>query len=300
MKRSLGRKTKAAARRAAAATPAPEGGNQAAAEAQQARREARRHRVFVWQRRILVFALIIAVFVIAGLAGSVVRTHKDKALATPSAAASPSGLSISVPGRSPVVLTVWEDMRDPASEAFQKQYGPTLDHLLSMGLVVVHYREVTEVDAAKGGTGSLRAGNALACAQDAKRFPDYRRVLLAHQPAAGDDAFADDAYLIKLARQVKGLDSDTFKDCVNGVGHTVWVKDNQKAYAAAGFGAMPVLQMEVPETETAPGTGNIRTLLPEAPSTPAGKRLTPSKLSALVLKTAQAAPTSTPSPTATS
>jgi uncharacterized membrane protein len=287
MKRSLGRKTQAG-RQSAGGDP-----NDAQAE--------RRRRIVVWQRRIIVAVLIVAVFAVAGLAGSVVRTHKNKTLATPSAGASPSGLSISVPGRSPVVLTVWEDLRSPASKQFLKEYGPTLDHLLSTGLVTIHYREITSVDKERGGDGSLHAGNALACSQDTKQFPAYRSVLYAHQPAdESDDAFSNTSYLVKLAKQVKGLDSDIFRTCVDGVGHTVWVKKNQEAYQAAGFSGLPAMQMEVVPREAETGQSNIRTLLPETVGTAKKDRLTPARLKAEVLKAAEAAPTATSSASASS
>jgi uncharacterized membrane protein len=283
MKRSIGRQTRAGAQ-------PPVDGDRQDAQAE------RRRRIVVWQRRIIVAVAVVAVCVCAGLAGSVVRSNKNKALATPSAGASPSGLSISVPGRSPVVLTVWEDLRSTDSKKFLAEYGPTLDHLLSTGLVTIHYREVTAVDKAIGGDGSLHAGNALACAQDQKLFPAYRALLYKDQPAdESDDAFSKTSYLLKLAKKIKGMDSDNFRTCVEGVGHTVWVKKNQEAFVAAGFGSLPAMTMEVVPQEALTGQQDVKTLLPEAPGTAKKKRLTPAKLKSEVLKAAEAAPTATAS-----
>lgn len=274
MKRSLGSRT-----------PAP-----ASTDGADAEETARRRRAAVWQRRIVVGVLVLAVFVVAGLVGSVVRHHKDTAMAAPSGAASPSNLAVSVAGRTPVVLTVYEDMRDPASKAFQQTYGAELDRLLASGMVTVHYREVSAVDAALGGTGSARAANALACAADTHLFTPYRAVLLAHQPAQeSDDAFASDAYLIQLARKVKGLDSDVFRSCVEGVGHTVWARANQKDFAASGLGAVPVLQLDV-----AGQSGAAQSL----PVSGAGA-LTAGGLWDAVLKAAESAPTAGTTATAT-
>jgi uncharacterized membrane protein len=266
MKRPLGRKS--------AASASTDG---------KAAEDARRHRVVVWQRRIVVAALIIGVFVVAGLAGSVVRAQKDSAMAAPSGAASPSGLSLSQPGHTPVVLTLYEDMRDPASRAFQQTYGAELDKLLASGMVTLHYREVAAVDAAVGGSGSARAANALACAADVKLFTQYRSVLLAHQPAQeSDDAFGSDAYLIKLSRRVPGLDTDVFRSCVDGVGHTVWVKTGEKDFAASGLGSVPVLQLQVSGL-----SGSSRSL----PVSGSGA-LGPQGLWNAVLQAVQTAPTS--------
>ncbi|WP_157597449.1 DsbA family protein [Streptacidiphilus rugosus] len=205
-----------------------------------------------WQRWLVIGSAVAAVFVVAGLIGSVVRAHKETQLALPSGAAGASGLAIPVVGKSPVTLTVYEDMRDPASETFETTYGPTLDKLVHAGLVTVNYREVADVDAKQGGSGSLQAGNALGCAANAKKFAEYRAELLRNQPAESDDAFASTGTLISLAKKVKGLDSDVFRACVNNGDFKVWVKTSTSQFDAAQFGAVPVLQMHGSNVKQSP------------------------------------------------
>ncbi|WP_370145203.1 DsbA family protein [Streptacidiphilus sp. EB129] len=227
---------------------------------------------------------VLAVFVAAGLVGAVVRDHKAKVLAPPASAAGPSALAVPVYGKAPVTLTVFEDMRDPGSAAFARTYDPMLAQLVASGTVNVYYREVAGVDAAQGGSGSLRAGNALGCAQDAKLFSDYRDVLLQNQPAVSDDSYASDDRLISLARKVKGLDTDVFRGCVDGSDHTVWVKDSTKDFKAAQLGSAPVLQMQVT------GQDQPQTLVG------GGSSLTPQQITAQVIAAAQVAPVASPSP----
>ncbi|MFC1420847.1 DsbA family protein [Streptacidiphilus cavernicola] len=237
-------------------------------------------------RRWLSAAVMVAVvFVLAGLVGEVVRNHKTTQLTPPSAAGGPSSYAVPVSGKPPVTLTVYEDMRDPASAAFAQTYAAALAQLTAAGAVNIYYREVAGVDAAKGGTGSLNAGNALGCAQDAGHFTAYRKVLLAHQPDEQTDTFADKAALTKLAKKVKGLDTDVFRSCVDSGAHNVWVKDSSKDFDAAKLGAVPVLTMKMVYQDDTSATTLVG----------GTTRTTPEQLVTEVLAAAKNAPTASPS-----
>jgi hypothetical protein len=97
------------------------------------------------------------------------------------------------------------------------------------GTIAVQYHLVDLIDRNLGGTGSLRAGNAGACAQDAGMFPAYHDVLYANQPEETNDAYGSNSTLIGLADQVPGLDSATFRDCVTRGTHASWVKRNYES-----------------------------------------------------------------------
>jgi uncharacterized membrane protein len=241
-------------------------------------------------RWVIIGGLVLAVFAVAGLIGSFVRDYKEKKLAPPASAAGPSALAVPIYGHASVTLTVYEDMRDPASLQFSQTFDPTLAHLVASGTVNVYYREVAGVDASQGGNGSLYAGNALACAQDAKDFPEYRQVLLAHQPTASDDTFGSKAKLIDLSKKVSGLDTDVFRQCVDAGTHNVWVKDSTSAFKKLGAGGVPVLTMSVlPQT-----TSQFSVVYSATQS------ITPQQLQSKVIAAAQAAPTTSPSATPTS
>ncbi|SEK92006.1 DsbA family protein [Streptacidiphilus jiangxiensis] len=203
-----------------------------------------------WRRWLTAGGMVVAIFVVAGLIGSVVRAHKETQLAPPEGATGASALAVPQWGHAAVTLTVYEDMRDPATLAFENTYGATLRQLVASGVANVYYRETTGVDKAQGGSGSLQAGNALGCALDAKKFADYRAVLLNNQPTESDDAFGSDSHLITLAKKVKELDTDVFRACVDNGDHKVWVQDSNKAFTASNFGPGPVLTMLVDQTNT--------------------------------------------------
>ena len=249
--------------------------------------DSRRSAVLRW---VVIGGLVLAVFAVAGVVGSFVRSYKDKKLAPPASAAGPSALAVPVYGHAPVTLTVYEDMRDPGSLQFSQTFDATLSHLVASGTVNVYYREVAGVDATQGGNGSLYAGNALACAQDAKDFEQYRQVLLANQPTSGDDTFGSKGKLIDLARKVPGLDTDVFRQCVNAGTHNVWVKDSTSAFKKLNQGNTPVLTISVLPQTTSQFTTIYSSTLP----------LTPQQLTSKVFAAAQTAPTIAPSATATS
>ncbi|MFC1414889.1 DsbA family protein [Streptacidiphilus sp. N1-12] len=265
MKRSVGKKTK----------NAPSGTDTAAAAGTAPKATHTR-------RWIGAAAMVVVVFAAAGAVGAVVRDHSAKKLTPPTSGTGPSHLAVPVSGHTPVTLTLYEDLRDPASATFEQTYRPTMDRLLASGTVKLLYREVADVDAAKGGTGSLNAANALGCAQDAGHFSAYRTVLLANQPSADTDAFADKAQLIALSKQVKKLDTDVFRNCVDSGAHNVWVKDSTSDFASANLGSVPVLTMQATGQDTA------RTVIGGS------AQLTPEKLFSLVI---DAATTATPSAT---
>jgi uncharacterized membrane protein len=252
-----------------------------------AEQEPERSAVLRW---VVIGGMVLAVFAVAGLVGSFVRDYKDKKLAPPASAAGPSALAVPIYGHASVTLTVYEDMRNPGSLQFSQTFDTTLAQLVASGTVNIYYREVAGVDASQGGNGSLYAGNALACAQDAKDFPQYRQVLLANQPTSGNDTFGSKAKLIDLAKKVSGLDTDVFRQCVNAGTHNVWVKDSTSAFKKLGQGDVPVLTMSVlPQT-----TSQFSVIYSST------QPLTPKQLTSRVIAAAQTAPTTSPSATPTS
>ena len=241
-------------------------------------------------RWVVIGGLVLIVFAAAGTIGTFVRDYKAKQLAPPTSAAGPSALAVAVKATAPITITVYEDMRDPATLQFSQTFDATLDQLIASGTVNIYYREVAGVDAAKGGSGSLNAGNALGCAQDTsnKDFKEFRQVLLANQPAETTDTFGSKSELITLAKQVKGLDSDVFRACVDNGNHNVWVKDSTSAFKALNEGSVPVVQMEVI------GQSGPQTVLSSS------QALTPAQLTSMVIAAAQTAPTAVASPSPSS
>ena len=128
----------------------------------------------------------------------------------------------------PVKLTVYEDFRCSACGSFESNYQSAYKALVKAGKLELLIHPVDLIDNNDGGSGSLAAGNAAACAQNAGKFEAYHDVLYANQPAESDDAFASDSTLISYAKQVSGLDTPAFESCVKSGKYDGWIKQNYR------------------------------------------------------------------------
>ena len=144
-------------------------------------------------------------------------------IASADAMALPIGVS-----SAPVKLTVYEDLRCSACEAYETQYQSAYKALVKAGKVELLVHPVDLIDNTEGGSGSLAAGNAVACAQNAGKFEDYHDVLYGNQPQESDDAFASSATLISYAKKVSGLDTPTFESCVKSGKYDNWIRQNYR------------------------------------------------------------------------
>jgi protein-disulfide isomerase len=200
------------------------------------------------RRALIVGASVVCVLGLAAVIGVVAANAGKDEDSSAGPAVAPSGAqgkdSLAIPvGKDGAksTLTVWEDFRCPACQAFEVAYRPVLHELADAGKLKIEYHLVRLIDGNLGGSGSLRAANAAACAQDAGRFRDYHDVLYANQPKETDDAFADDDKLIELAGKVKGLDSPAFRKCVKDGTHNSWVDKANQAFRTGGFNGTPTV-----------------------------------------------------------
>ncbi|MFI9241229.1 DsbA family protein [Streptomyces sp. NPDC053086] len=201
------------------------------------------------RRTLIVGASVVCVLGLAAVIGVVAaKAGKHKGSDNAGPAVAPSGAqgkdSLAIPvGKDGAksTLTVWEDFRCPACQAFEVAYRPTLHELADAGKLRTEYHLVRLIDGNLGGSGSLRAANAAACAQDAGKFRDYHDVLYANQPKETDDAFADNDKLIALAGKVKGLDTPAFQKCVKDGTHDSWVDKSNQAFGTGGFNGTPTV-----------------------------------------------------------
>lgn len=137
-----------------------------------------------------------------------------------------------------VTLTVYEDFRCPFCKEAESMFNSIYTSYAEDGKIKVRFRIVNLIDRNDGGTGSIQSGNAAACAQNVgnAEFKAYHDVLFANQPEESNDAFASNATLISLAKQVSGLDSASFESCVNSGKYQPWVNKNYEALSAAEGG----------------------------------------------------------------
>ncbi|WP_335973657.1 MULTISPECIES: DsbA family protein [Streptomycetaceae] len=141
----------------------------------------------------------------------------------------------------PSTLTVYEDFRCPACDEFEKTFTPTIHSLEDSGALRTEYHLVTLIDGNLGGTGSLNAGNAAACAQDQGKFRAYHDVLYDNQPDEQDDKFGTKSTLLTLAGKVPGLKNAAFTACVDNGTHNAWVKKSNDAFNTAGYNSTPTV-----------------------------------------------------------
>lgn len=210
------------------------GGNSARrkiAAARQAQADERRRR-----RQFAIGGIVLAVIAVAVTVGVLVQQRRaagDAAIGAgpfvaPAGAVGERGLAIpyGASQNAKVTLTIYEDFRCPycrmAEATFESVYQP----YAQAGRIAVQYHLVDLLDRNLGGTGSVRAGNAGACAQDAGKFEAFHDLLYADQPEETNDAYGSNAALFSLADQVPGLDTPAFQACVTAGTHGSWVMRN--------------------------------------------------------------------------
>ncbi|PWI18984.1 hypothetical protein DI272_36165 [Streptomyces sp. Act143] len=204
--------------------------------------ERRRRTLIVGASVVCVLGLAAVIGVVAANAGKDDGGDSAGPVVAPSGANGDDNLAIPV-GKTDAksTLTVWEDFRCPACKSFEDTYRATIHELTDAGQLKVEYHLATIIDGNMGGTGSRTAANAAACAQDAGKFPAYHDVLYENQPAETDDTYADNSKLIELAKKVDGLDTATFRTCVEKGTHNSWVAKSAAAFRSGGFSGTPTV-----------------------------------------------------------
>jgi protein-disulfide isomerase len=139
-----------------------------------------------------------------------------------------NGMAIPIgESNAPVKLTVYEDFRCPDCKQYESTFEASYKQLLAAGTIEMLVHPVDLIDNNQPGTsGSVHAGNAAACAQNAGKFEAYHDVLYTNQPDETTDGYSSNTTLISLAKQVSGLDTPAFETCVNSGKYDDWVKQN--------------------------------------------------------------------------
>ncbi len=199
---------------------------------------------------LIVSAAVVAVLGLAAVVGVIAANTDGKKdsgtdagpLLAPAGVQGKDQLAIPVGANdAPSTLTIWEDFRCPVCAQFENMFRDTIHELEQSGQIKVEYHLATIIDGNMGGSGSLRAANAVACAQDAGKFVPYHDVLYQNQPPEPDDAFGDNAKLIEFAGKVDGLDTPAFRSCVEDGKHDSWVAKSNTAFTNGGFRGTPTV-----------------------------------------------------------
>ncbi|MEU1780509.1 thioredoxin domain-containing protein [Streptomyces abikoensis] len=138
-------------------------------------------------------------------------------------------------------LVVFEDFRCPGCGQFENGFRDTIHELEGKGELKAEYTLVTLIDKNLGGSGSLYAANAAACAQDAGKFLAYHDELYKSQPPETVDAYGKKAKLLEIANKVPGLNSASFQKCVEDGPHNSWVQKSQDTFSKSGHRGTPTV-----------------------------------------------------------
>ncbi|MEU7604309.1 thioredoxin domain-containing protein [Streptomyces sp. NPDC041003] len=203
------------------------------------------------RRTLIVASAVVGVLGLATVVGVIAANtgksggSKGGPVVAPSGATGKDALAIQTgKAEAKSTLTVWEDFRCPACKSFEDNYRDTIHELEAKGLLKVDYHLVTLIDGNMSGSGSLKAANAAACAQDAGKFTEYHDVLFQNQPEEVNDAYGKNAKLLELAGKVDGLDTPAFRKCVEDGTHNSWVEKSQKAFIAGKFRGTPTVLLD--------------------------------------------------------
>ncbi|MER7665058.1 MULTISPECIES: thioredoxin domain-containing protein [unclassified Streptomyces] len=260
--------------------------------------EREQHKAREKRRRVLIVSTaVVAVLGLAAVVGVIAAnsgTKKDSGsqagpLLAPAGVQGKDRLAIPVGADdAPSTLTIWEDFRCPVCAQFENLFRDTIHELVAAGQIKVEYHLATIIDGNMGGSGSLRAANAAACAQDTGHFAPYHDVLFQNQPPETDDAFGNNDRLIELAGKVEGLDTPGFRSCVKDGKHDSWVAKSNTAFQNGGFRGTPTVLLNGESVFPAKGSEQISPANLKKWVTEANKGKKPG--------TQQSAPASSPSP----
>ncbi|MCM2420636.1 thioredoxin domain-containing protein [Streptomyces sp. RKAG293] len=142
--------------------------------------------------------------------------------------------------KAPNTVKVYEDPRCPYCMHFEQGGGSALAKLVKDGKVKVEYTIASFLDSNFGGSSSVKAANAMRAAVDAGKFPEFHSAVFENQPEEPADGFTD-AFLLKIADTVKGLNTTAFQKAVKDQTHKDWVATSEKAFEASGSKGTPTV-----------------------------------------------------------
>ena len=178
---------------------------------------------------VIVIAVVISLVVANSLKPATPTAFPANSVAdTSGGIAQADGMALPIgDANAPVKMTVYEDFRCSECEAFETTFQASYKQLVTAGTLQLLVHPVDLIDQNYPGTsGSLDAGNAAGCAQDAGKFQAFHDELYANQPSESTDSFGSAAAMISWGKKVPGLDSKTFEACVNSGKYDDWVKQN--------------------------------------------------------------------------
>lgn len=144
----------------------------------------------------------------------------------------------------PHTVSVFEDVRCPYCKKFEEGGARALVDAAAEGKVRIEYTIASFLDGRLGGTGSVKAANALRASVEEGRFAEFHAAVFASQPEdETTDGYTDD-FLLDIAGQVKGLRSAEFDRAVRTQAYEGWVADAARAFEDSGVQGTPTVLID--------------------------------------------------------
>ncbi|MGY0024898.1 DsbA family protein [Streptomyces sp. cg35] len=144
----------------------------------------------------------------------------------------------------PHTVKVYEDARCPFCKKFEEGGARALVRPVADGDVKIEYTIASFLDKNLGGSGSVKAANALRASVDAGRFAEFHAAVFANQPEdESDDAYTD-GFLLKIAGTVDGLRGAAFDKAVRDGSYEKWVGDAMRAFRDDGVQGTPAVTID--------------------------------------------------------
>jgi protein-disulfide isomerase len=144
----------------------------------------------------------------------------------------------------PVTIDVWVDYQCPLCAVLDHDTMPqVIAAYVEPGKARIVFHDFIVIDGNTGGHESLDAANAARCAADQGKFATYKAWLFANQGPEGSGAFTK-ARLVEIAGAA-GLDTTTFKTCVDNGTHDAEVQAESASAGSLSLNAMPSVSLSL-------------------------------------------------------
>lgn len=156
----------------------------------------------------------------------------------------PSAAKTLTPG-DPAAVLIYIDPQCPICAQFEQAFGAEIKALVAAQKITLDYHLMSFLDGNLKNDSSTRGANAMLCAKDAGKFPEYVEAVLLGQPAKEGDGFTD-ARLVELAASVgiAGEARSTFETCVKDKTHLAEVLESERTAEAAGVQGTPSVAVD--------------------------------------------------------
>ncbi|MDT5135496.1 MAG: hypothetical protein QOE41_4807 [Mycobacterium sp.] len=142
-----------------------------------------------------------------------------------------------VVGNGPANVEAYIDFQCPFCRQFELSTGPTLDRLLTEGLISLVRHPMNFLDEISPTRYSSRAAAASAAAADAGMFHEYARTLYENQPPEGGPGLSD-AQLIELGEAIGIIDPE-FAETIRRGTYLPWPSFVTERAIARGIAGTP-------------------------------------------------------------